>query len=78
MKSARISDRSNSARKEKLKSILKGIWAFCSFLFVPQWGRKHDVRCKRTLKTRLARTLKHVGSTKTDNHHYLLCEVWTE
>lgn len=23
---------------EKLKSILKGIWAFCSYVFVPQWG----------------------------------------
>lgn len=23
-------------KSEKLKSILKGIWAFCSFVFVPQ------------------------------------------
>ena len=27
---------------EKLKSIAKGIWAFCSFVFVPQWGRNKD------------------------------------
>ena len=26
-------------KSEKLKSILKGIWAFCSFVFWPQWGR---------------------------------------
>jgi len=23
-------------KSEKLKSILKGVWAFCTFLFVPQ------------------------------------------
>lgn len=23
-------------KSEKLKSILKGIWAFCSYVFVPQ------------------------------------------
>lgn len=27
-------------KSEKLKSILKGIWAFCSYVFVPQRGRK--------------------------------------
>ena len=27
---------------EKLKSILKGIWAFCSYLFWPRWGRNRD------------------------------------
>lgn len=26
-------------KSKKLKSILKGVWAFCSFLFVPQWGK---------------------------------------
>ncbi len=31
-------------KSEKLKSILKGIWAFCSYVFVPQWGSK---RCKK-------------------------------
>ena len=25
-------------KSEKLKSILKGLWAFCSYVFVPQWG----------------------------------------
>ncbi len=24
----------------KIKAILKGIWEFCSFLFVPPWGKK--------------------------------------
>ena len=23
-----------------MKKILKAIWQFCSYLFVPQWGRK--------------------------------------
>ena len=22
-----------------IKEILKGVWMFCSYLFVPQWGR---------------------------------------
>lgn len=22
-----------------IKEIVKGVWAFCSYLFVPQWGR---------------------------------------
>lgn len=25
---------------ERVKEILKGIWAFCSYVFVPQWGSK--------------------------------------
>ena len=33
-------------KSKKLKSILKGIWAFCSFVFVPQWGRS----CKTELR----------------------------
>ena len=27
-------------KSEKLKSILKGVWQFCSYVFVPQWGKK--------------------------------------
>lgn len=27
-------------RSEKLRSILDGIWAFCSFVFVAQWTKK--------------------------------------
>ena len=27
----------------KILSVLKGIWAFCSYLFWPQWGRKEGV-----------------------------------
>lgn len=27
-----------------IKEIVKGVWAFCSYLFVPQWGSK---RCKK-------------------------------
>lgn len=23
-----------------IKSLLKGIWKFCSYLFVPQWGKR--------------------------------------
>ncbi len=23
-----------------MKDFLKGVWAFCSYLFWPQWGRK--------------------------------------
>lgn len=31
-----------------MKSVLKGIWAFCSFVFVPQWGRtKSETRDKK-------------------------------
>ena len=26
----------------KVKEIVKGVWAFCSYLFVPQWGRNID------------------------------------
>lgn len=22
-----------------MKEIVKGVWAFCAYLFVPQWGR---------------------------------------
>lgn len=29
-------------KSEKLKSILKGVWAFCSFVFVPQRRPKDD------------------------------------
>jgi hypothetical protein len=29
-------------KSEKLKSILKGIWAFCSYVFVPQRRPKDD------------------------------------
>ena len=24
--------------------ILKAIWQFCSYLFVPQWGRKREMK----------------------------------
>lgn len=27
-------------KSEKLKSMLKGVWAFCSYVFVPQWGKR--------------------------------------
>ena len=23
----------------KVKAFLKGMWAFCSYIFVPQWGK---------------------------------------
>ena len=23
-----------------MKTLLKGLWQFCSYLFVPQWGKK--------------------------------------
>ena len=26
-------------KSEKLKSILKGVWAFCSYVFVPRRGQ---------------------------------------
>ena len=29
-------------RSEDLKSILKGVWAFCSYVFVPQRRPKED------------------------------------
>ena len=25
-----------------MKSLLKAIWQFCSYLFVPQWGRNKE------------------------------------
>lgn len=33
-------------KSEKLKSILKGIWAFCSYLFVPQWERYREMEVR--------------------------------
>ncbi len=24
----------------RIKEIAKGVWAFCAYLFVPQWGRR--------------------------------------
>ena len=27
---------------ERVKAVLKGVWAFCSYLFVPQWGRNKE------------------------------------
>lgn len=27
-------------KSEKIIVLVKGVWAFCSYLFVPQWGRK--------------------------------------
>jgi len=29
-------------KSEKLKSILKGVWAFCSYVFVPQRRPKDE------------------------------------
>ena len=26
-------------KSKKIIAIAKGLWAFCSYLFVPQWGR---------------------------------------
>ena len=26
----------------KVKAILKGIWEFCIYLFVPQWGKHNN------------------------------------
>lgn len=23
-----------------VKKVLKGIWQFCSYIFIPQWGKK--------------------------------------
>lgn len=25
-------------KSEKIIALAKGVWAFCSYLFVPQWG----------------------------------------
>ena len=25
-----------------IKEILKGVWMFCSYLFVPRWGRRNS------------------------------------
>ena len=27
-----------SMKSKKIIAIAKGVWAFCSYLFVPQWG----------------------------------------
>jgi hypothetical protein len=27
-------------KRIRIKEIVKGVWAFCSYLFVPQWGRR--------------------------------------
>ena len=26
-------------KSKKIIALAKGVWAFCSYLFVPQWGR---------------------------------------
>ena len=26
----------------KINTVLKGIWAFCSYVFVPQWGKNKE------------------------------------
>lgn len=31
-------------KSEKLKSFLKGVWQFCSFVFVPQRRPEHRVK----------------------------------
>ena len=33
----------------KLKGLLKAVWQFCSYLFVPQWGRKSDTNHLRVI-----------------------------
>ena len=27
-------------KSKKIIALAKGVWAFCSYLFVPQWGKK--------------------------------------
>ena len=27
----------------KIRDLVKGVWEFCSYLFVPQWGRNQDI-----------------------------------
>ena len=29
-------------KSKKIIALAKGVWAFCSYLFVPQWGRKKE------------------------------------
>ena len=29
-------------KRIRIKEIVKGVWAFCSYLFVPQWGRRNS------------------------------------
>ena len=31
-----------------IKEIVKGVWAFCSYLFVPRWGRNKGNEKGRT------------------------------
>lgn len=31
-----------SMKSKKIIAIAKGVWAFCSYLFVPQWGRNRE------------------------------------
>jgi len=30
------------ASRLMIKDIFKGVWAFCSYLFWPRWGRRED------------------------------------
>lgn len=30
-------------KSEKIMALVKGVWAFCFYLFVPQRGRKRDI-----------------------------------
>ena len=29
-------------KSERLKSFLKGVWEFCRYVFVPQWGKNKE------------------------------------
>lgn len=29
-------------KSRMIMALVKGMWAFCSYLFVPQWGKKLD------------------------------------
>ena len=29
-----------SMKSKKIMALVKGVWAFCSYVFVPQWGNK--------------------------------------
>ena len=29
-------------KSEKLKAVAKAVWTFCSYLFIPQWGKKQS------------------------------------
>lgn len=47
-------------KSEKLKSIIKEIWAFCSFVFWPRWGSRRAKIRRNGNKNRIPEWMKRL------------------